>query len=95
MSELVTNAMRHAFQGTGGVITVEVLACDRSVGCRITDDGRGFPYVDPGRGGVIVAALARDLGGWVTRECCPNGSSFLLTFPRQADRFRTMTPGSS
>jgi two-component sensor histidine kinase len=82
VAELVTNAVRHAFRGMGGTITVELLAFGHSVGCRISDDGRGFFNAAPGSGGVIIGALARELGGRVQQECCARGSSILLMFPR-------------
>jgi len=82
VAELVTNARRHAFRGVGGTITVELLAFERSVGCRISDDGQGFSNVDPGCGGFIVGALARELGGRIERESCASGSSILLMIPR-------------
>lgn len=95
VAELVTNAVRHGFQGVGGTITVELLALDGLVGCRISDDGRGFSNVNPGCGGIIVGALANELGGRVERELCANGSSILLTFPGPEGRPCAATPCTS
>ena len=82
--ELITNAVRHAFDGTDGVIRVELLASDTSVECRISDNGRASGPVRPGRGMAIVESLVDSLGGTVAYVMSDHGSAAVLSFPKRA-----------
>jgi len=68
VSELVTNAVKHAFDvGQGGNIWIRFLITgDGAPELRIEDDGRGLPDEGPmgsGLGAVIIKQLARQFGG--------------------------------
>jgi two-component sensor histidine kinase/CHASE3 domain sensor protein len=68
VSELVTNAVKHAFvQGRGGQIWIRFLASHEGVPeLRIEDDGKGLPEdgaMGNGLGAVIIQQLARQFGG--------------------------------
>jgi two-component sensor histidine kinase len=61
VSELITNAARHAFHDCGGAIVVELA---RSlVECRVTDNGTAKANISRGQGLEIVEALAKGLSG--------------------------------
>ncbi len=80
VSELIMNARRHAFDGRGGVIRVEVTRRGRDIVCRVRDNGVGMNGFVAGRGSQIVEALASDLGGTIHRPPSESGSSVLLLF---------------
>jgi len=68
VSELVTNAMKHAFEpGRGGNIWIRFLTSDAGVAeLRVEDDGQGLPdgtAMGSGLGAVIIKQLARQFGG--------------------------------
>jgi two-component sensor histidine kinase len=81
VSELITNAARHAFGDCGGVIRVELLPSSSFVECRVTDDGEAASNVRPGRGSRIITALAESLGGTVDQRFGPEGTTSVLIFP--------------
>jgi two-component sensor histidine kinase len=56
--ELITNAVRHAFDGQRGTIRVECLKSGGYVECRVSDNGSAITDVRPGNGLRIVDALA-------------------------------------
>jgi two-component sensor histidine kinase len=67
VSELLTNAARHAFSGYGGLVDVTLGEVDGQIACIVRDDGVGLHRdgVLAGTGTAILAALARDAGiGW-------------------------------
>jgi two-component sensor histidine kinase len=82
VAELVTNSARHAFSGTGGIISVE-LACPETaaVECCVEDNGSALENVRPGRGLRIVAALTEKLGGTMDQRFGPRGTRSTLSFP--------------
>jgi two-component sensor histidine kinase len=82
LSELITNASRHAFGGGGGRISVGVTTACGWVGCRISDDGNAAPTPKPGLGSRLVDALAADLEGSVGRRYTKSGAIITLTFPK-------------
>jgi two-component sensor histidine kinase len=81
VSELVTNAARHAFRERGGTIVVELLSTASLVECRVTDDGTAEANVRPGQGLQIVQAMAEGLNGKVRQHFGPVGSTSVLSFP--------------
>jgi two-component sensor histidine kinase len=85
LSELVTNAVRHAFATTEGAIEVEVRPSHLFIACRVTDNGCAPQHVRPGRGLAIVEALARTLDGSVEFSFGARGSAAVVTIPRHAD----------
>lgn len=64
VSELLTNAARHAFSGCGGLVDVTLCEEDGRVACTVRDDGVGLHRdgVLAGAGTAILSALARDAG---------------------------------
>lgn len=81
VSELITNAERHAFRSAGGLIRVEILTSTSFVECRIADNGKGKENACPGRGLKIVEALARSLGGTIDQAFGSQGTTAVLIFP--------------
>ena len=80
VSELITNAARHAFAGGPGRIDVALSCADRFVTCIVADTGAAPAHVRPGRGSRIVEALARGVGGRIERKFGPGGSRSTLIF---------------
>ncbi len=85
LSELITNAARHAFDTTGGRIGIEMRPSDAHVECRVSDNGCAAEPVRTGRGLRIIKALALSLDGRIEFTFGPRGSTAVLTFPRMAD----------
>jgi len=81
LSELITNAVRHAFADSGGTISVGIQNVDGMVRFQVSDNGRSTAGATPGRGTQIVDALAGELGGRVWREFGSEGTTVLLMFP--------------
>ena len=85
VSELITNAERHAFSISGGLISVELLPLLSFVECRVTDNGVGKANTYPGRGLKILEALAKNLGGTIDQRFGPLGATAVLIFPTEID----------
>jgi two-component sensor histidine kinase len=81
VSELITNAERHAFRSAGGCIRVELLPSQSFAECRVTDDGTNQGNICPGHGLTIVEALARSLGGTFSQHFGSQGAKSVLIFP--------------
>jgi two-component sensor histidine kinase len=81
VNELITNAMRHAFDETGGEVRVEFVPDEFEVECRISDNGSAQRGIRPGNGLRIVEELARALGGTIIQRFGSRGSISVLTFP--------------
>ena len=81
VSELITNAARHAFRNHGGLIRVELMPSTSFVECRVTDNGTGEANIRPGGGLKIIDALATSLGGTIDQHFGPQGSTCVLIFP--------------
>jgi two-component sensor histidine kinase len=82
VSELITNAVRHAFDECGGMIRVELRPSRSFVECRVTDNGTSETNTYPGHGLKIVAALAGSLGGTIEQCFGPRGTTSTLVFRR-------------
>ncbi|MFL1461996.1 sensor histidine kinase [Roseococcus sp. DSY-14] len=84
VSELVTNAARHAFpHGQGGQVRVEGVAEPAGYRLSVSDDGVGFT---PGKAGgglglAIADALAGQVGGVLSRPGTARGSRTELRLP--------------
>jgi len=85
VSELITNAERHAFRNGGGSIRVELLPSLSFVECRVTDNGTAEANARPGHGLKIVEALAKSLGGTIDQRFGPHGATAVLIFPADMD----------
>jgi two-component sensor histidine kinase len=82
VSELVTNAAKHAFEKRGGRIRVEIRVERDRVLCCVMDDGK-WKHRRPGRGTKITDALASRIGGKLVRDFGPCGTAVTLIFPRE------------
>ena len=84
VSELVSNALKHAFpDGRQGSIRIDLHEADRQLRLRVSDDGVGLPPEFESRrehslGLKLVSDLARQLGGTLVIDPAP---SFETTFP--------------
>jgi two-component sensor histidine kinase len=81
LSELITNAARHAFAGGPGTIRVELLHADEIVKCTVRDNGSAAAQVRPGRGLRIIEELTKGLNGRFERKFGPAGTAAVLSFP--------------
>lgn len=82
VSELITNAMKHAFVGRDiGEVAIDVRVVGGDLRIVVSDDGRGAPRSKCGRGTGIVNALVEDLGGAVWRDHAPAGSVVVVMCP--------------
>jgi two-component sensor histidine kinase len=88
VSELVTNAARHAFKDRRGTIRVEIEPSSCFVQCSVADDGGADVDTRPGRGLKIVRALAQSLGGTIDHHFRPEGTVAVLTFPLSSATIR-------
>jgi two-component sensor histidine kinase/putative methionine-R-sulfoxide reductase with GAF domain len=84
VNELVTNALKHAFTGTGSVRVKFCVGSGRSDAyLSVTDDGKGMGAGARGRssGLTLVEALAKQLEGRVERESPKRGTVVRIWFP--------------
>ncbi len=83
VSELLTNAARHAFGGEGGVVSIDIAPHGGDILCTVSDDGIGMGRKSAGLGcgGVIVAELARRAGIAMIRRPRRVGTRFELRLP--------------
>jgi two-component sensor histidine kinase len=84
VSELITNAARHAFGDNGGKIHIELVPSGPFVKCRVADNGRAAATVRPGRGLKIIEALVAGLDGTIEQHFGARGALSILTFPVNA-----------
>jgi PAS domain S-box-containing protein len=87
-SELLTNALRHAFApGCAGTASLTASAAGGRLAMTIADDGAGLPATKPraGLGSSVVAALARQIGAAVAISSAPGaGTTVTVTLPCRA-----------
>ena len=82
VSELITNASRHAFVSRAGRILVAVKTASGQVVCRVSDDGSPTATLKRGLGTELIEALAADLDGYVERLHKASGTTVTLCFPQ-------------
>src|ERR1700730_17712432 len=85
VSELITNAERHALRNGGGLIRVELLPSLSFIECRVTDNGMSKANTGSGHGLKIVEALTKSLGGTIDQRFGPHGGTAVLIFPADTD----------
>ena len=84
LSELVTNAIKHAFSGrSGGNIDVQLKRVDDVPLLSVRDNGVGLPAGaaeggDGGLGSVIIKQLANQFGGKPRYDSLPEGGLLVL-----------------
>jgi two-component sensor histidine kinase len=81
ISELVTNAARHAFEGRVGKIQVELCRSGPFVKCRVADDGAAPEKIRPGLGSAIVERLVASLDGRINQHFGLQGAVSDMIFP--------------
>jgi two-component sensor histidine kinase len=79
--ELITNAVRHAFDDRNGLIRVELQRKGHLIECRVRDNGSASPDIRAGKGTRIITELVEALAGSFEQRFSENGSTFVLTFP--------------
>ena len=85
ISELITNASRHAFTSRAGRISVAVETAAGQIICRVSDDGSPTATLKRGLGSELIDALAADLDGYVERIHKAAGTTITLLFPQDLD----------
>jgi two-component sensor histidine kinase/PAS domain-containing protein len=95
VSEVLTNALRHAFpDGAGGTVVVEAVTDGASLIVRVSDDGVGMPR-DTGASGMgsrIVRSFADQLGTTIHVESTPRvGTVMTIRLPLQQETARRAT----
>ena len=87
LNELISNALKHAFQTTGeGTITISLSLKDDTIGLMVRDDGVGMAEDfdlerDANLGLQLVSTLVDQLDGSLERTPGP-GAGYLITFER-------------
>lgn len=79
--EIITNSARHAFDESGGKITVELQPVGAFVSCIVADNGRGAPAYRAGHGSSIIRAVVDSLEGTLDQNFGPCGAVTTLIFP--------------
>jgi two-component sensor histidine kinase len=83
ISEIITNAARHAFDERGGKIRVELQPRRSFVRCIVADNGRGAAEYQAGHGSSIIQAVVDSLEGTLDQHVGPCGVVTVLTFPAE------------
>jgi two-component sensor histidine kinase len=87
VAELITNAVRHAFDQNGGTIRIECRTSGAFVECRVSDNGSGSTaHVRPGSGLRIIEALAQKLDAEFQFNFKEGGSESVLIVPIEQDQ---------
>jgi len=85
VTELVTNALRHAYPNHSGPIRVQLSECDEAnFQLVVEDEGIGLPLErkSPSIGSRIVDGMAKRLGSKLETEPRTTGTRFVLKFPK-------------
>jgi two-component sensor histidine kinase len=81
VSELITNAARHAFAGRPGRIRVELLRAGGFAKCIVSDSGSAAAHIQPGHGLRMVEELTKALDGRFERRFEGAGTTSIVIFP--------------
>lgn len=85
LTELVTNAAKHAFPNkTGALIRVDAANHGGDWLCTVTDNGVGETGALQGAGSRILEGLARGIGARIQGEAGPGGTRVTIEMPRTA-----------
>jgi two-component sensor histidine kinase len=80
VTELVTNAAKHAFCGrAGGIVRVAVLEAAELLVCVVSDNGVGTDITGGGTGSQILEQLVRAIDGELTVKSGRSGTSVVVT----------------
>jgi two-component sensor histidine kinase len=91
VSELITNSVRHAFNGGGGRIQIGLSSAGPYVQCCVMDNGSPQPPGVPGQGLKIIEGLARELDGEIVHRFGAEGAVSMLMFPLDSKVEQTET----
>jgi two-component sensor histidine kinase len=92
ITELVTNAAKHAFPNQQpGLIRVEAFYRDDFWHCTVKDSGVGTRGARRGVGGRIVEDLAQSIGAHVVTESCSDGTAVTVVVPHDIQSIATAT----
>lgn len=81
-NELVTNALKHAFGGEGGRITITLTPGPTEGVLIVADNGHGLQGPRPGSSGTgLIASLTRQIGGRLEVNSSGSGTIVALHFP--------------
>ena len=94
VSELITNAARHAFAGRPGTIRVALLRAGGFIKCTVSDSGAAPARIVPGRGLRIVEELSKALDARFERRLGSAGTTSILTFPDGEPRKESLENGA-
>jgi len=85
LTELVTNAAKHAFPNrSGALIRIEVARRDGAWSCTVTDNGVGATGPLQGTGSRILEGLARSIHARMHGETGQGGTSVTIVMPAAA-----------
>jgi two-component sensor histidine kinase len=84
LSELITNASRHAFEARGNRISVAITVACGQVVCTVGDNGSSVRAPKSGLGTQLVNAIAEDLQGGIQRCYSESGTVITLSFPKDS-----------
>jgi PAS domain S-box-containing protein len=87
VSELLTNAIRHAYPEGGGQVTVDAIASEEMLTVTVADQGIGLlPQVNgTGLGSTVIRSLARQIDAEVVVQSAEGkGTTIALRLPRHA-----------
>ncbi len=90
IGELLTNAIKYAFDGKGqNEITVAISTNENQVRILVSDNGKGLPpgfdvAATSGFGMMIVGALLQQLSGKLEQAEQSRGTGFVVSFPKPA-----------
>ncbi|MCR5073794.1 MAG: sensor histidine kinase [Clostridiales bacterium] len=84
VNELIFNALKYAFDGSGGSVSVRLTRGNRYYSIVVEDDGKGADTIRPGTGLSIIRETVRGkLGGELTMSSGSGGTKVAFTFPIQ------------
>jgi two-component sensor histidine kinase len=95
LSELITNASRHAFESRGDRISVAVTVVCGQVVCTVGDNGSSVRAPRSGLGTQLVNAIVEDLQGSIQRCYSESGTIITLSFPKDSGKSAKRDPDAS
>jgi two-component sensor histidine kinase len=81
VSELVTNAAKHAFRDADGTVTVTLCPDREWASCSVADDGCGMPLAFRSNGLTIIQRLVADMDGDLAIHCLDPGTNITVRLP--------------
>jgi two-component sensor histidine kinase len=98
LSELIANALQHAFPGRHDGKVAVSLSCGDRIGLTVSDNGVGMSRASGGeqpREGLglrIVQSLVTQLSGSIESDSCDQGTTWQMSFPRSGVRETSAPP---